>query len=152
MIIPDLNLLLYAYDTTSPFHKKSVEWWQDCLSGEEPVGIPGLVALGFVRIATHPRVFWTPMPASQASANVRSWLEQPVVRILEPAPGHLAHVLDLLESLGTAGNLVTDAQLAAFAVENDAVLHTADADFLRFPGVRWLNPLTGVRSPRRTAP
>lgn len=149
MIVPDLNLLLYAYDVASAFHGKAVTWWQDCLSGEEPVAIPGLVSLGFVRIATHPRVFRSPMTVSQAATTVRSWYGQPVVRDLMPAEGHSMRVLDLLETLGTAGNLVTDAQLAQFAMDNDAVLHTADADFLRFAGLRWWNPLTGTRSSRR---
>ncbi len=145
MIIPDLNLLLYAYDVGSPFHAKSKAWWEHCLSGEEPVGIPTLVAFGFVRLGTHARVFRQPMTPGEAARHVRSWLAQPVARILEPGDGHLERVLALLETLETAGNLVTDAQLAALAMEHTAVLHTADADFLRFPGLKWLNPLTGRR-------
>jgi hypothetical protein len=101
------------------------------------------VAFGFVRVGTNPRAFSHPMTAEEAAAHVRSWLEQPVVRIPELPSDHIERVLGLLMDLGTAGNLVTDAQIAAVALENDAVVHTADADFIRFAGLRWLNPLTG---------
>ena len=146
MIIPDINLLLYAYDAGSPFHAKAVAWWQKCLSEEEPVGLAPVVVFGFVRIATHGRVFQNPMTPGEAASHVRSWLAQPVVQIVEPASDYVGQVLDLLEALGTAGNLVTDAQIAALAMDHGAILHTADADFLRFPGLRWLNPLTGKSS------
>ena len=82
----------------------------------------------------------------EAVEHVRTWQAQPVVHILEPRADHVAQVLKLLETLGTAGNLVTDAQLAALALEHGAVLHTADADFLRFRGLRWFNPITGAAS------
>ena len=152
MIVPDINLLIYAYDTTSPFHAAAAAWWQNCLSGEEPVGLAPVVLFGFVRISTHPRVFLHPLTAAEAAGVVRSWLEQPVSRILEPSLDHISDVLGLLEGVGTAGNLVTDAQIAALALEHDAILHTTDADFLRFPGLRWTNPLTarpGKGSSRR---
>ena len=146
MIVPDINLLLYAYDSASPFHSKATAWWQACLSGTEPVGLAPVVAFGVVRIGTNSRVFHNPLTPMEAAEHVRSWQSQPVVQILEPQADHVAHVLKLLETLGTAGNLVTDAQLAALAIEHGAVLHTADSDFLRFRGLRWLNPITGVAS------
>ena len=71
MIVPDINLLVYAYDTTSPFHDEALAWWQDCLSGDEPVGLPLAVVFGFVRICTNPRVFQRPMTAAQTAAHVR---------------------------------------------------------------------------------
>ena len=146
MIIPDINLLLYAYDAASPFHAKAVAWWQACLSGAEPVGLPQVVVFGFVRVGTNARVFQHPLTPAEAAGHVRKWQEQPVVQLLESNPDHVERVLKLVESLGTAGNLVTDAQLAAIAIEYDAVLHTADADFVRFQKLRWLNPLTGIGS------
>ena len=146
MIVPDINLLLYAYDSASPFHTRAAAWWQQCLSGTEPVGLAQVVVFGFVRLATNVRVFRNPMPPIEAAEHVRSWQAQPVVQILEPQVDHVAHVLKLLETLGTAGNLVTDAQLAALVLDHGAVLHTADADFLRFPKLRWFNPITGVAS------
>jgi toxin-antitoxin system PIN domain toxin len=149
MIIPDVNLLLYAYDSDSAFHAKAAAWWQDCLSGPETVGMPPVVIFGFIRIGSHPRVFQNPMTPAELAENVRSWLAQPVVQILESGSDHLDRVLKLLEAIGAAGNLVTDAQIAAFAIEYEAVLHTADSDFMRFPGLRWKNPLTGI--PRKSA-
>lgn len=148
MIIPDINLLLYSYDTSSPSHLRAVAWWQQCLAGEEAVGFAPVVLFGFVRICTHARVFEHPMSSAEAVKHVRSWLEVPGTQILEPRREHVEQALNLLETLGTAGNLVTDAQIAALAIEYDAVLHTADSDFLRFSALRWFNPLTGARSGR----
>ncbi len=146
MIIPDINLLLYAYDSSSPFHAQAASWWQDCLNGSEPIGLLHVVTFGFVRIATHPRVFVNPMAPAEATDHVRSWLARPQVEILNPGPDHLEQTFKLLEGLGTAGNLVSDAQMAALAIHQDAVLHTSDADFTRFPALKWFNPLTATRS------
>ena len=146
MIIPDINLLLYAHDSSSPFHAKAAGWWQSCLSGDEPVGLLHVVVFGFVRIATNARAFLSPMTPAEAAGHVHSWLEQPPVQVLDPGPDHFRRVLKLLEALGTAGNLVSDAQMAALAMEQDAVLHTADTDFVRFPGLRWFNPITSIGS------
>ena len=146
MIIPDVNLLLYACDSTSTAHSKAAAWWQAILSGTEPIGLPEVVVFSFVRIATNSRAFQNPLTVKEANAIVRSWWQQPIVQILQPGPEHLEQVLQLLEGLGTAGNLVTDAQIAAFCIDQDAVLHTADADFARFKGLTWRNPLTGARS------
>lgn len=154
MIIPDINLLLYAHDSSSPFHGKAAGWWQSCLSGTEPVGLLHVVVFGFVRIATNARAFLHPMSPAEAAGHVRSWLEQPPVQVLDPGPEHIRQTLKLLESLGTAGNLVSDAQMAALTMDHNAVLHTADTDFVRFQGLRWLNPITGTGSAslRRTKP
>lgn len=150
MIVPDVNLLLYAYDAGSPFHAAAAAWWRACLSGSEPVGLPPVVVFAFVRIGTSARVFERPMTTAEASGHVRTWLAQPVVQVLEPGADHIERVLDLLASVRTAGNPVTDAQIAALVLESDAVLHTNDTDFLGFAGLRCLNPLTGVTS--RKAP
>ncbi len=146
MIVPDINLLIYAYDSSSPFHSKAVQWWQSCLSGTKPVGMLDVVLFGFVRLVTHPRAFRNPMTAAEAAGHVRSWLEQPPVQVVSPGADHVMDTLALLESLGTAGNLVTDAQIAALVMDHEAVLHTADADFVRFPRLRWFNPITGAAS------
>ena len=151
MIVPDVNLLLYAYDADSKFHGAAAAWWRACLSGSEPVGLAPVVVFAFLRIGTSPRVFEQPMTPGEAAGHIRAWLAQPVVQVLEPRPDHVERVLSLLESLGAAGNLVTDAQIAALALESDAVVHTTDADFLRFTGLRWLNPLTGITSRKTPA-
>jgi toxin-antitoxin system PIN domain toxin len=141
VIIPDINLLVYAYNTKSPFNKRAAEWWSSCLSEGVSVGIAWVVALGFIRIWTNPRAFANPMTVDQAAGHVESWLERSNVRIVNPGPRHAELLLGFLRTEGSAGNLTTDAHLAALAVESRAVIHTADTDFLRFSGVRWHNPL-----------
>lgn len=149
MIIPDVNLLLYAYGADFPHHAKATAWWQKSLSGPDLVVLPAVVVFGFLRLGTSARVFAQPMTPAEAAAHVRSWLAQPGVQILEPAQTHVEQVMRALEQLGTAGNLVTDAQIAALAIEHDAVLHTNDTDFLRFPGLRCFNPLTEAKARKR---
>ena len=120
---------------------------EECLSGAGKLwGLPLVVIFGFVRIATNPRAFQNPMTPKEAAGHVRAWLARPGVQILESGPLEVERVLKLLESVGTAGNLVTDAQIAVAALEHDAVLHTSDSDFIRFPGLRWFNPITGAGS------
>jgi toxin-antitoxin system PIN domain toxin len=143
VIVPDANLLLYAYDSDSPFHRPAAEWWGGLLSGTEPVGLCTAVLFSFLRLATHPKVFERPMTVAEATSRIRSWLEQPNCRVLYPGPSHFETVCTLLEAAGTGGNLVTDAQIAALALENDAAVHSADTDFARFPDLRWKNPLHG---------
>lgn len=145
MIIPDVNLLIYAHDAASPFHQKAVNWWQDCLSGSQPVGLPAVVVFGFVRLITSVRVFNNPMTPSEAADHVRSWLEQPNTQILAPGENHVAKVLQRLELLGMAGNLTTDAQIAELAIEYNAVIHTNDTDFARFEKVPCFNPLKAAK-------
>jgi toxin-antitoxin system PIN domain toxin len=149
MIVPDLNLLLYAYDSSSPYNKDAVTWWRNCMSGTDPVGLPTVIIFGFIRLSTSVRVFQHPMTPSEAAGHVRSWLSQPTTQVLDPGPHHVEQTLRLLEALGAAGNLVTDAQLAAIAIDHSAILHTADADFARFPDLQWTNPIAGTRSSRQ---
>lgn len=146
MIVPDINLLLYAYDAESPFHPAAKAWWKACLSGQEQVGLAPPVIFGFIRVGTSTRVFRKPMSVPEAVNHVRSWLRQPVVQILDSGHDHTEDVLKLLESMGIAGNLVTEAQIAALAIEYGAVVHTTDADFIRFMTLKWFNPLTGSGS------
>ena len=141
MIIPDINLLVYAYDSTSPFHKRAQKWWTSCLSGSVHIGMSWVVALGFVRLWTNPRVFANPMSADVASSHVESWLNRQIVRIVNPGPRHAELVFGFLRDEGRGGNMTTGAHLAALAVEFRGIVHTADTDFLRFAGVQWANPL-----------
>lgn len=143
MILPDANLLLYAYDADSPFHPQAAQWWSSLLSGSEPVGLCPVVVFAFLRLSTHGRVFDEPLTVKEARGHIRSWLERPNVRLLVAGPDHVNSVGDLLEVAGTGGNLVTDAQIAALALEFKATVHTADTDFSRFNGVSWENPLVG---------
>lgn len=141
MIVPDINLLIYAYNDQAPQHTAAKAWWEDLLNGKTPVGLSWLAISGFLRLMTHPRVLAQPLPVVQATTLVRSWLVQAPVRMLQPGSKFPEIFLRQLEQVGTAGNLTTDAQLAALAIEHQAELHSNDADFSRFTGLRWVNPL-----------
>jgi toxin-antitoxin system PIN domain toxin len=141
MKLPDLNLLLYAYDAGSPHHRRARAWLEKELSGTETVALAWPVVLAFVRLATSPRVFEAPLEPDEAFALAGSWLEQPSTTIVHPGDRHLALLRELLGPLGSAGNLVTDAHLAALAIEHGATLCSADLDFGRFPRLRVVNPL-----------
>jgi hypothetical protein len=106
------------------------------------------VIFGFIRVGTNAQAFPNPMTCAEASGHVLSWLNQPVAQVLVPGPQHAEQVIGLLESAGATGNLVTDAQIAAIAIEYGAVVHTADADFIRFAGLNWFNPISGQSSGR----
>ncbi len=141
MILPDLSLLIHAYNRESRVHAEAKLWWEGLLSGDEPVSLAWAVVLGFIRLTTHRKVLIKPLPVAAACDIVASWLERPQVTILHPGERHAGIVLDLLRSLGAAGNLTTDAHLAALAIEHQCELHSTDGDFSRFPGLRWRNPL-----------
>lgn len=141
MIVPDINLLIHAHNSESGVHAAARAWLEDVLNGTQPVGLSWVAVLGFIRIATHRQILARPLPAAAACARVRAWLAQPCVTILYPGDRHADVLLGLLEHLGTAGNLTTDAHLAALCIEHQAELHSTDADFARFPGLRWRNPI-----------
>jgi len=141
VIIPDVNLLVHAYNMHSTVHKKARAWWESAMNDPHPVGLPWISILGFIRITTHRSILVKPLPVTAACDLVRSWLEQPQVTILHPGERHATIFFGLVEALGSAGNLTTDAHLAALAIENQAELHTTDADFTRFSGLKWKNPL-----------
>ncbi len=141
MIVPDINLLLYAYDTDSSFHDRARSWWEDLLSTPVPVGLPWAVLLGFVRLRSNRRFFAFPMAPSQALGHCRKWLQQPNVQILLPGPRHVDILESLLECPAIGSRLTTDAHLAALAIEHQAEIHSSDTDFVRFPGLRWRNPI-----------
>ncbi len=141
MIVPDANLLLYAYDSTGPFHRPAARWWAGLLSAPEPVGLCPVVVFAYLRLSTNPKVFSHPLTVDEASRNIASWLARPNVRLLTPGPDHIAAVCRLLGRAGTGGNLVTDAQIAALAEDYGATVHSADTDFYRFKGVKTENPL-----------
>ncbi len=148
MILPDLNLVIYAHNADAPHHATARAWWESLLNGSVPVAIPWAVALGFVRLMTHRAVLASPMSPAAAIGCVRRWFEQPNVQRIEPASLHLDVLERLLSVVGTAGNLTTDAHLAALAIEHQCELHSNDTDFGRFPGLRWRNPLASAAAAR----
>ena len=142
MKLVDANLLLYAVDEGSPHHSVARPWLEERLSGSETFAFAWAVLLAFLRLVTNPRVFENPLSGEDAFDLVDSWLAQPNATVLHPTDRHSQLLRELLAPLGTAGNLTSDAHLAALAVEHGAELCSADADFGRFAGVQWTNPLT----------
>ncbi len=141
MIVPDINLLVHAYNNDAPFHDASRVWWEDSLSGRMTVGLAWVVMLGFVRIMSSHVVLTAPMEARDAVEHVQSWLARPQTQILVPGPRHLEIIGGLMSSANASGRLTTDAHLAALAIETQCEPHSNDVDFARFPGLRWVNPL-----------
>lgn len=141
MRLVDLNLLLYAIDEEAPVHGRAKAWLEEALSGTEELGFAWVVLLGFVRLTTNPAVFEAPLGADEALDIVDGWLAQPVATVVDPSERHARNLRELLAPLGTAGNLTTDAHLAALAIEHGAELCSRDADFSRFAGLRWRDPL-----------
>lgn len=154
MIVPDVNLLLYAVVSGFPQHGRALEWWQRAVNSSAQVGLTPPAVFGFLRITTNARVLESPLPIVDAVSYVRDWLGQPNVEFLRPGPDHLDIALDLLAQLGSARNLTTDVQLAAYAIEWRGEVHSNDTDFARFPNLQWVNPLrsrsTRGRSDRRS--
>ncbi len=141
MIAVDLNLLLYAHNRSAPQHGRAQAWWRDLMNADGPVALPEPVVYGFLRITTQRGILAEPLPTERAIAIVRGWLDWPRVRVLHGTAGSLARALAIAGSLGVAGRLTTDIQIAALAIEYRATLASADADFGRMPGLKWINPL-----------
>jgi hypothetical protein len=139
--LPDVNLLLYAVDEASPRHEAARGWLEDVLSGTEAVAFAWAVLLGFIRISTNPAAFEQPLEADEALDYVDGWLAQPVATVIHPSDRHATNLRRALQPFGTAGNLTSDAHLAALAIEHGAELCSSDADFSRFEGLRWVDPL-----------
>jgi hypothetical protein len=141
MILVDANILLYAEDRLSSHHEAARKWWDAQLSGSSPVGLCWEVICSFIRIGTNPRVFENPLSLAQAISRVRSWLEQPCLRIIKPTDRHWGVFSEMLTGGQAPANLVMDAHLAALAMEHGCVLISTDNDFSRFPKLKWDNPL-----------
>lgn len=141
MILVDANLLLNAYNPAFERHRRARNWLEDVLSRPNPVCLAWTTILAFLRIATNPRAFERPLTIGEAIPIVSAWLALPMVAILEPGERHWAILRDLLSQTQARGPAVTDAHLAALALEHGAALYTSDRDFVRFPGLRIVNPL-----------
>ena len=146
MILPDLNLLLYAYNPHTPQHGAARGWWEQAMNGDELIGIPLEIAFGFVRIATNPRLGAARVPLIDARQVVAGWMDLPQVRPLVPGALHFNRVMELMTAAMAAGPVLSDAILAAYAIEHRATLFTNDSDFARFPGLMWQNPLISAGS------
>lgn len=141
MILVDANILLYAEDALHPNNKKAKLWWDEQLSGNNSVCLCWQVINAFIRISTNHRVFKKPLILTQAIERVQSWLNQPCVCIIKPTQNHWSVYKDVLAAGQATANLVSDAYLAALALQYNCILFSTDADFARFPRLKWKNPL-----------
>lgn len=141
MIFPDVNVLVHAYNSQFPQHDQARDWWEGCMAGSVGIAFAWVTLLGFIRITTNYRIFTNPFTPAEALEITEKWLQLPQIMIVHPIDDHFQQLKASLKSLGTAGNLTTDAHLAAMAISRGLVLHTTDADFSRFPSLKWQNPL-----------
>ena len=141
MILVDANLLLYAYHPRAEQHERARAWLEAALSGPEPVGLPWSTVLAFLRLATSPRVFARPLSTAEAEIIVSTWLAESSVVLVSPGDRYWEILRALLIDAQVTGPLVTDAALAALAIEHGATLATTDRDFARFRGLRLSDPL-----------
>jgi hypothetical protein len=137
----DLNILLYAVNADAVHHQAAKRWLETAMSEDEPVGIAWVVVLGFLRIVTNPRILPAPLTVEQATSVIDALLVHQTTRLVVPGEDHWRILKSLVTESGTAGNLTTDAHLAALAIEHGATLCSTDTDFQRFRHVRWINPL-----------
>ncbi|MGA3144275.1 MAG: type II toxin-antitoxin system VapC family toxin [Verrucomicrobiota bacterium] len=136
-----MNLLIYAEDSLSEYHTAARTWWDAQLSGVEPVCLCWPVVKAFIRIGTNPRASRQPLTIKEAIERVQSWLDQPWVKIIQPTENHWTIFQQMLRAGNATANLVSDAYLAALAVEHNCILNSTDSDFARFRGLKWKNPI-----------
>jgi toxin-antitoxin system PIN domain toxin len=142
LILPDVNVLVYAHRRDAARHDEYRVWLEEAIAGPAPYGLSDLVLSGFVRVVTHPRVFRDPTPLADALSFVRAIRDRPGRIPVEPGPRHWDLFLDLCRQARVRGNLVPDAYLAALALEAGAEWITTDGDFSRFPGLQTRHPLS----------
>ncbi len=140
MIVLDANLLLYAFDATSPRHATARSWLEGALSGNEEIGFPLATLMAFVRIGTDPRVFDAPLDPVEAVGIVESWLDRPNTRIVHPTPRHWPMLVSKIDEGRVRGPGVMDAHLAALTQEHGGVLCTTDRGFARYTSLRTIDP------------
>jgi toxin-antitoxin system PIN domain toxin len=141
VILVDANVLIYAVNADSSQHGPARRWLESTLSTTTEVGFSWVVLLAFLRITTRRGLFASPLSPERAAAYVDDWLGQPFARVLVPGERHWSILRHLLAATGTAGNLTSDAHLAALAIEHRAAVASTDSDFRRFPGLDVVNPL-----------
>ncbi len=141
MILVDANLLLYARFTSYDEHPLAHRWLDEQLNSTHGVALSWPSLLAFLRLATNPRFFPWPLSMDDAWRQVREWLALPTTRVPSPTSAHVEVLDSLVQGAGLTPKLVMDAHLAALAIEHGLVLASADADFARFPGLRWTNPV-----------
>jgi toxin-antitoxin system PIN domain toxin len=146
VILVDANLLIFAYDTVSPHHKAARQWLEAIFSGHQPVRIAWITILAFLRVVTNHRLYAIPLTMPEAISIVDSWFAEPNFALLPPGGQHWQILSKLLPESQARGPLVMDADLAALAIEHGATIYSHDRDFMRFPGLKFVNPLAPAKS------
>ena len=141
MILPDVNVLLYAFREAAPRHAEYRDWLRQQIAGREALGLSELVLSGVVRVLTHPRVFAPATPLDRALEFVDALRAQPNAVLVAPGSRHWEIFEHLCQAADAKGNLVADAYHAALAIEHGCEWVTTDRDYARFPGLRWRHPL-----------
>jgi toxin-antitoxin system PIN domain toxin len=146
VVLIDANLLIYAVFRDSLQHDLARVWLDATLSGGEAVALPWAVLAAFIRLGTNPRVMTQPLTLDEAIEHVKEWLDLPIVRVVVPTDRHRGIFLQVLQDAQATGNLVSDAHLAALAIEHGCRVASTDEDFARFSNLRWFNPLAAGTS------
>ena len=141
MILPDVNVLVYAFRTDAESHAPVKKWLEAAISSDVPYGVSDFVLSGFLRVVTHPKVFFVPSPLASALEFAKAVRDRENAVPLAPGPRHWEIFEGLCRSARVRGNLVPDAYLAALAIESGCEWITTDRDYARFPGLRWRHPL-----------
>ena len=141
MILVDSNILLYAYNSNFGAHSAALTWWEQQLHGSDSVGLSWQVIYAFLRVGTNVRLFPNPLTTEEATRHIQRWFDQPCVQVLSPTQRHWEIFQTMLTEGKATANLVSDAHLAAIAVEHGCLLCSTDRDFARFPGLKWCDPL-----------
>jgi toxin-antitoxin system PIN domain toxin len=142
MKVVDINILLYATNQSDPNHQRALAWCAENFNGNKLIGLAWITIVAFLRLSTRKSVFQSPLTPEQALDRLNQWLGRPNVQIINESRDHWTILQDLIREAGTAGNLTTDAHLAALAISRGATLVSCDTDFARFRHLRWENPLT----------
>lgn len=140
MVLPDVNILIYAHRAELPQHDAARTWLDGVIAGEAPYGLSELVLSGFLQIVTNPRALVKPTPIDTALETVRRWRAPRNCVLVAPGIRHWAIFSRLCRDAGANGNLVPDAYLAAMAIESGCEWITTDRGFARFPGLNWRHP------------
>lgn len=136
MILPDVNVLVYAFRTDLPEHRSHKAWLDDLTANEAPFGVADHVLSGVLRVLTHPRIFDEPDGVEDAIAFCEAVRGRPNAVRVAAGARHWQIFTGLVNRVRARGNVIPDAYLAALAIESGCELATADRGFARFPGLK----------------
>lgn len=141
MNLIDVNLLVYAVNSTASQHHPVKKWLEEMTSSGAPIVFPWVTIIGFLRVATNAKALPNPLTTNQALSSLQQWLGRDHVHIVEPGPWHWQILSEMIARFNLVGNSLTDAHLAAMAIEHGWTLYSADRGFARYPNLKWVNPI-----------